>query len=68
MSAIDHLHAGDWVRGNAGTHWKLLTPDDWDNYVQLAAPADDAELKMTTDQFAARLAAGEFEPTTAPED
>jgi hypothetical protein len=67
MSTTDIPQAGDWVTGHAGTHWQVLTPDDWDDYVHLAAPADDAELKITTAQFAALIDAGEFEPTTAPE-
>ena len=66
MTTLNQLQDGDWITGSEGTHWKVRNPTDPDGYVRLEA-IDAAELKIKTDQFAARLAAGEFEPATVPE-
>jgi hypothetical protein len=66
MTTLDQLQPGDWLTGSEGTHWKVRNPAVRNGYVRLEA-IDAAELEITTDQFAKRLAAGEFEPATVPE-
>jgi hypothetical protein len=67
MSTSDTPQAGDWINGADGTPLEVREADEGDGQIRLESPDDDAVVWIDHETFKARLAAGEFEPTTAPE-